>query len=104
MQTIQGFDFFSLKFDEAGKLTSTQEFEALTAHVKDARATDAVFIAHGFRNDEMDATNLYSTFLKSLRADLERPEFDQQRAITMFTPSRSWFWRTSRFLGILESL
>jgi hypothetical protein len=75
MQTIQGFDFFSLKFDDAGKLTSTQEFATLTAHVKDARATDAVFIAHGFRNDEMDATNLYSTFLKSMRADLERPEF-----------------------------
>jgi hypothetical protein len=80
MQTIQGFDFFSLKFDEAGKLASRLEFEALTAHVKGAHATDAVFIAHGFRNDEMDATNLYTTFLKALRADLARPEFAELAA------------------------
>jgi hypothetical protein len=42
---------------------------------KDGPATDAIFIAHGFRNDESDATTLYSTFLQTFRAHLSRPEF-----------------------------
>ena len=76
MQRIEGFDFFQLKFDANAKLTSDREFEALLARVEDARATDAIFIAHGFRNDETDASTLYGTFLKTFRAHLSRPEFE----------------------------
>jgi hypothetical protein len=43
--------------------------------VKSASATDAVFLAHGFRNDNADATGLYTRFLKTFRAQLSRPEF-----------------------------
>ena len=52
MQTIEGFDFFPLTFDAEGKLESRQEFDAFLARAKDGPATDAIFIAHGFRNDE----------------------------------------------------
>jgi hypothetical protein len=75
MQNIEQFDFFPLKFDEKGALESTQEFDALVAHAKSASATDAIFLAHGFRNDETDATNLYKRFLTTFRGHLSRPEF-----------------------------
>ena len=73
MPIIEGFDFFPLKFDDHGALQSQQEFDALTARA--SSATDVVFIAHGFRNDENDATGLYTRFLGTFRANLSRPEF-----------------------------
>jgi hypothetical protein len=73
MPNIDGFDFFPLKFDDHGTLQSRQEFEALAARA--TSATDVIFIAHGFRNDENDATGLYTRFLGTFRANLSRPEF-----------------------------
>ena len=55
MQTIEGFDVFPLKFDADAKLESRPEFDALLSRVAEGSATDAIFIAHGFRNDEADA-------------------------------------------------
>ena len=73
MTTIDGFDFFPLTFDERGGPVSRAEFDAFRKRAD--TATDAVFIAHGFRNDVNQATRLYTTFLTTLRANLERPEF-----------------------------
>jgi hypothetical protein len=75
MRTIEGFDFFPLTFDEDGALTSRRDFDALVTHADTGPATDAVFLAHGFRNDEDDASALYRGFLQTLRANLARPEF-----------------------------
>jgi hypothetical protein len=76
MQIVEGFDFFPLTFDGQAKLERAQELRALRERVKSASATDAVFLAHGFRNDNADATGLYTRFLKTFRAQLSRPEFD----------------------------
>jgi hypothetical protein len=75
MRIIEGFDFFPLTFDDKGKLESRQEFELLTDRATTSPATDAIFIAHGFRNDAADATTLYTSFLKNFRGHLLRPEF-----------------------------
>jgi hypothetical protein len=75
MQTIEAFDFCPLTFDEDGALTSRQDLDALLAHAATARATDAIFLAHGFRNDEADASTLYRRFLETFRVNLARPEF-----------------------------
>src|SRR5262245_51517466 len=75
MRTIEGFDFFPLTFNDKGKLESGQELDALIERAVAAPATDAVFIAHGFRNDAGDATTLYTAFLKTFRGQLARPEF-----------------------------
>jgi len=75
MRIIEGFDFFPLTFDDKGKLESPQEFELLTDRATTSPATDAIFIAHGFRNDAADATTLYTSFLKNFRGHLLRPEF-----------------------------
>src|SRR5438045_2382623 len=75
MQTIEGFAFFPLNFDDRGKLESRPALDALIEHATSADATDAVFFAHGFRNDAADATGLYTNFLRTFRANLSRPEF-----------------------------
>jgi hypothetical protein len=75
MQNIDGFPFFALTFDDHGKLEVRQPLDDLIARAKADDATDAMFIAHGFRNDVNDATNLFTNFLKTFRKQLARPEF-----------------------------
>jgi hypothetical protein len=72
MQTISGFDFFSLTFDENGQLTSSAELEGLKTRA--TRASGVVFLAHGWRNSVDDATTLYTKFLTNFRAHFSRPE------------------------------
>jgi hypothetical protein len=74
MQSIQGFDFFSLNFDEKGAL-QTGEWDAFLQRA--AAATDAIILAHGFRNSASDATSLYTNFLTTFRGHLTRPEFHE---------------------------
>ena len=75
MQIIGGFDFFPLTFDDRGMLESRQEFDLLTERANAGPATDAIIIAHGFRNDVGEATALYTTFLETFRTHLSQPEF-----------------------------
>ena len=73
MEQLQQFDFFPLKFDDNGKLVSTQTWTDFKARVAAAGGpTDAIFIAHGFRNDENDARSLYSEFLRTFRANMAK--------------------------------
>jgi hypothetical protein len=76
MKIVEGFDFFPLTFDDRGTLKSRKELDALIERASTEQATDAIVIAHGFRNDEADASNLYATFLGTFRAHLSRPEFN----------------------------
>lgn len=76
MKSINGFDFYSLNYDENGNLTHDNEFPAFRQAAA-AGATDAIFIAHGFRNDVNDATTLYTNFLGTLRGHMGRPEFQE---------------------------
>jgi len=75
MQLIERFDFVPLTFDDRGALTSKKDFNALLDRVASPAVTDAIVIAHGFRNDARDATTLYTHFLQTLRSNLDRPEF-----------------------------
>ncbi len=72
MQTIAGIDFFPLHYDGNGNLSDANELGALTQAA--AAATDVMLISHGFRNDENDATSLYTRFLTSFSGQLGRPE------------------------------
>jgi hypothetical protein len=74
METIHGFDFFRLSFDPKGKLQDAQALEELKQRADAAGATDAILLAHGFRNDENDATGLYTRFLETFRQNLGHPD------------------------------
>ena len=93
MQTIAGFDFYPLHYDANGNLSDAGEFSALTQGA--AAATDVVLLAHGFRNDENDATGLYTRFLTSFAGQVGRSEFHPLAARKIiaggvFWPSKSY--------------
>ena len=95
MQTIEGFDFFPLVFDKDGTLESQNEFDGLIERARSAPATDAIFIAHGFRNDVGEATMLYTKFLGNFRAHLSTAQFKdiaQRRFVVggVYWPSKSF--------------
>ena len=71
MESLHGFDFTRLQFDADGMLQDAPALQEL----KSRGATDMVFIAHGFRNDENDATGLYDRFLSTFRDQLNNPVF-----------------------------
>lgn len=95
MQTIAGFDFFPLVFDKDGKLQDPEELDALLARSAGQPATDAIFFAHGFRNDVGEATSLYTAFLKNFRTDLDRPQFHEIAARRYVVAGV--YWPSKRF-------
>lgn len=96
MESIHGFDFFRLSFDADGKLQQAQALEELKQRANAASATDAILIAHGFRNDEDDATGLYTRFLKTLRQNLSRPELQAALAARKFVVA-GVYWPSKAF-------
>jgi hypothetical protein len=75
MQDVAGFDFFPLTFVADGTLEASQDVDAFIDRARSTPATDAIFIAHGFRNDASEATALYASFLTSFRGQMARKEF-----------------------------
>lgn len=71
MESLHGFDFTRLTFDADGVLQNPPGLQEL----KNGGATDIIFIAHGFRNDENDATGLYDRFLTTFRDQLNSGAF-----------------------------
>jgi len=88
MQTIAGFDFFPLQYDGDGNLPAADQFNSLAQAA--AAATDVMILAHGFRNDENDATTLYTQFLTSLRGQLGRTEFQRVAARKILVGGAYW--------------
>ncbi|MEO5817845.1 MAG: hypothetical protein ABIT20_21425 [Gemmatimonadaceae bacterium] len=75
MTTIANFPYFPLEHDADGKLKDGAQLTALQQHVTNNGATDVILIAHGFRNSEADASNLYAQFLTNFDAHLKTAEF-----------------------------
>ena len=94
MERIADLEFFPLHFDANGKLLDQAEFNGLKAAA--AQATDAIFLAHGFRNDEHDATRLYTDFLTHFRAQAQRPELQPNLAPRKFVAA-GVFWPSKPF-------
>ncbi len=95
METIHGFDFFRLRFDENGVLQPTQPLDELKHNIHTNAATDAIFIAHGFRNDENDATGLYDRFLDNFRKHVDGA-FQQTLGFRKFVVA-GVYWPSKQF-------
>ncbi len=108
MRQIHGFDFFPLSFDRDGRLEKQEQFSDLRQHA--TATTDLVFFAHGFRNNEEDATGWYTEFLKKFRAHLSRPEFAatlgprKWAAVGVYWPSKAVPEGPSKEEGAAKSL
>src|SRR5688572_9323270 len=92
METIHQFNFVRINFDAKGKLEGT----LLELRNAAASATDIILIAHGFRNDENDATRWYKEFLRTLRGHLNRPEFQAKLGSRKFLVA-GVYWPSKAF-------
>ncbi|HEY0930373.1 MAG TPA: hypothetical protein VGE27_10690 [Gemmatimonas sp.] len=70
MSTLSGFDYVALEYNGDGKPTSRTALKELVALAKSTKATDVLLLAHGFRNDEREASRLYESFLANFRTHL----------------------------------
>jgi len=109
METLQGFDFFPLNFDSDGVLQSPDVWKEFLERVGSQAATDAIFIAHGFRNDANEARDLYGEFLQTFRKNMSRPELQslQSRRFVVagiFWPSKSFRESFGRDEGGVQGL
>lgn len=88
MEQLHGFAFVPLRFDANGRLTSPDTWTEL----KQQNATDVILLAHGFRNDEADARELYGGFLRTFRENLERVDLSQRTFVVggVLWPSKSF--------------
>ena len=94
MERIADLEFYPLHFDANGNLLDQAEFNGLKAAA--AQATDAIFLAHGFRNYENYATRLYTDFLTHFRAQAQRPELQPNLAPRKFVAA-GVFWPSKPF-------
>ncbi len=95
METLGGFPFIALAYDESGALRSAA-LEALHVHVQSAGTTDLLMIAHGFRNNAGEARDLYEQFLQNFGAHLTREELAPALAARTFAVG-GVFWPSKSF-------
>jgi hypothetical protein len=101
METIHGFDFYRLHFDADGNIEQQHELDEFKQNAP--LATDAILISHGFRNDEEDATGLYTRFLETFRHHVDgsfKPTLGTRKFIIagIYWPSKA-FPENVRFDG-----
>jgi hypothetical protein len=96
MAQLQGFDFFALRFDADGKLQNGDAWVHFKQQAQAGGATDAIFVAHGFRNDDNDAQTLYSEFLRTFRQNMGRSELGGAFAARKFLVA-GIFWPAKSF-------
>ncbi|WP_309671109.1 hypothetical protein [Gemmatimonas sp.] len=95
METLGGFPFIALEYDKSGVLRSAA-LDTLHAHLQSTGTTDLLMIAHGFRNNAVEARRLYEQFLQNFSAHITRselaPALDSRRyaAAGIFWPSKAF--------------
>jgi hypothetical protein len=94
MENLNGFDFQAMHYDEHGNAQSG--VEEFAQHVKKEKVTDAIFLCHGFRNDENAARTLYGNFLKSFSANASLPAVAEQLSSRKFAVA-GVFWPSMIF-------
>ena len=78
----------TLHFDKTGAPEYPAELDTLIASARQNRATDLIFLAHGFRCEPSDATALYTALLRNLQ-----PRLSTQRTYTI----TGIYWPSERF-------
>lgn len=73
MTRIASFDFVRLHADDHGHPKDAAELDAFVQAASSGRYTDALLIAHGFRNSEEEATALYTRFAEGFDAHRAHP-------------------------------
>lgn len=95
METLGGFPFIALEYDQHGVLRSST-LDTLHAHVQSAGTTDLLMLAHGFRNNAVEARRLYEHFLQNFGVHITRSELAPVLASRRFAAA-GIFWPSKAF-------
>ncbi len=95
METLGGFPFIALEYDKNGALRSAA-LDTLHAHLQSAGTTDLLVIAHGFRNNAVEARQLYERFLQNFSAHITRSELAPALASRRYAAA-GIFWPSKAF-------
>lgn len=96
MSRIASFDFLRLHADDHGKSHDPKELDALAAAASGGRYTDVMFIAHGFRNSDEEATALYTRFAQGFDGHLAHPSLAPSLASRTFLVV-GVYWPSKKF-------
>ncbi|MGH2354528.1 MAG: serine-threonine protein kinase [Chloroflexota bacterium] len=94
-ETVAGFPYWEVSFDEHGNLARSAEVDALLAEMPGQALTDLFIFSHGWQNDRPTARALYTGFFAEMRDVLDRPATPMLRQATIGTvgviwPSKRW--------------
>ncbi len=109
METLAGFDYIAMHYDGDGTPKSSALNELL-AHVTHHGTTDVLLMAHGFRNDERDASSLYERFLTTFREHFTHPDLAPAMASRTFAvggvmwPAKAFSEGESKDAGGVQNL
>ena len=95
METLGGFPFIALEYDQHGVLRSAA-LDTLHAQLQSAGTTDLLMIAHGFRNNAVEARRLYEQFLQNFSAHITRSELAPALASRRYAAA-GIFWPSKAF-------
>lgn len=76
MGSVAGFPYFEVRFDKRARPVDAGEADALLAHLRTARPTDILVLAHGWNNDMAQARTLFETLCGNMRRVLDRAPAD----------------------------
>ena len=103
MQTIEGFDFFHLAFDQDGALQAAAEFDAdEAARQQRRRRPTSSSSPTAFATTSRTRPLLYTDFLKTFRAHCARPEFQAALGGRRFVVA-GVFWPSKAFREALPA-
>jgi hypothetical protein len=94
-QTVAGFPYWEVSFDEQGHLAQAQEADTVVAELPGQGLTDLFIFSHGWQNDRQMARDLYRGYFQLMRDLLDLPTVHPRRAATPGTlgviwPSKRW--------------
>jgi len=90
MDTIAGLPFLKLRFDDKGALEDRQQLANILGHIGSAKPARLAAISHGWRNDEHDATSLYTELFTNVAASLRArhaPQSQLPAVVGVYWPS-----------------
>lgn len=102
MNTRSDFPSCTLRFDSKGAYASPAELQEIIDMVTDEKITDLIVMSHGWKNNEAEATAIYSGLLSEMRKVLQNAPLGHNRTfgvLEIIWPSElKKFWLFTKFL------
>ena len=89
-QTVAGFPFWKLQFNEDGQPVDAGALEAFVDEAKTQGLSDMFIFSHGWNNDATTALSLYQRFFAEMRKLIDDPSIPKRRDAKIGTAGVVW--------------